>query len=137
MAPLLADFRALRARMQQQGLFCSNKAYYAFKLATNLSILAGAMLTLALGASSWWLLLTSAFLLGLFWQQTGQRQTPVTSFWLLLSSYSVKTKASVKSCVACRQQPAGTGLLCPLRILSFPPARKQALMLYPTAFKEV
>ena len=70
-APLLADFRALRARMQQQGLFCSNKAYYAFKLATNLSILAGAMLTLALGANSWWLLLTSAFLLGLFWQQTG------------------------------------------------------------------
>ena len=86
MAPLLADFRALRARMQQQGLFCSNKAYYAFKLATNLSILAGAMLTLALGANSWWLLLTSAFLLGLFWQQTGQQQTPAASFWLLLSS---------------------------------------------------
>ena len=79
MAPLLADFRALRARMQQQGLFCSSKAYYAFKLATNLSILGGAMATLALGATSWWLLLTSAFLLGLFWQQTGQRQTPAVS----------------------------------------------------------
>ena len=93
MAPLLADFRALRARMQQQGLFCSNKAYYAFKLATNLSILAGAMLTLARGANNWWLLLTSAFLLGLFWQQTGQRQASVASFWLLLSS-----------CTVCQQQ---------------------------------
>ena len=86
-APLLQDFRALRARLQQQGLFCSNKAYYAFKLATNLSILAGAMLPLALGANSWWLLFISAFLLGLFWQQTGQRQTPAVTFWLLVSSY--------------------------------------------------
>jgi acyl-lipid Delta6-acetylenase / acyl-lipid (9-3)-desaturase len=68
---LVADFRELRAAMQQQGLFNSSKVYYVYKLASTLAILGGALVTLVRYRESNLALVLSAFLLGLFWQQSG------------------------------------------------------------------
>lgn len=71
-SPLLEDFRNLRAALMSEGLFRSNKVYYVFKLASTGAILALALAMLFMAArSSWFAFVGSAFLLGLFWQQSG------------------------------------------------------------------
>nr|AEU04700.1 fatty acid delta-6-desaturase [Lobosphaera incisa] len=71
MPALLKDFRELRTRLQQQGLFRSNKLYYLYKVASTLSLLAAALAVLITQRDSWLGLVGGAFLLGLFWQQSG------------------------------------------------------------------
>lgn len=68
---LLRDFRAMRASFLKGGLFKSNKLYYVWKLLSTFSLLGGAVATLLAARESMLALVASAFLLGLFWQQTG------------------------------------------------------------------
>lgn len=66
------DVDALRNDLEREGMFQSNKLYYIFKVCFNYGILGTSMWLLhAYGDRSWTALLTSAFLLGLFWQQSG------------------------------------------------------------------
>jgi len=67
---LLEDFRKMRMDMIRDGLFESNKWYYVLKVMTNVSILV-ASIACIYRSCSWTSLLTSSFLLGLFWQQCG------------------------------------------------------------------
>ncbi|KAK9811695.1 hypothetical protein WJX72_008543 [[Myrmecia] bisecta] len=68
---LLKDFRELRTKLQQEGMFRSNKWYYLFKVVSNFSLLAAALCTLIMLREYMWGLVAAAFLLGLFWQQSG------------------------------------------------------------------
>lgn len=70
-SPLLTDFRALRSQMQRQGLFKCNKGYYVFKIASNFALLATAVSMFMLYCDHIWAYIISAFLIGLFWQQSG------------------------------------------------------------------
>lgn len=70
-SPLLTEFRALRSQMQRQGLFKCSKGYYIFKLASNFVLLAAAVSIFVLYSGHLWAYCLSAFLIGLFWQQSG------------------------------------------------------------------
>jgi len=67
---LLEDFRKLRADLVKDGMFASDKMFYCWKLSLNLAILVTSVGLLATD-SSWMSLLLAAFLLGLFFQQSG------------------------------------------------------------------
>ena len=71
--PLLRDFRALRVQARRQGLFKSNKLFYAWKVASTLALCVGAAAVALQGgrALSWAAYLASAALMGLFFQQSG------------------------------------------------------------------
>jgi len=68
---VVADFRELRSTLHKEGLFKSNKLWYAGLFTSIVSIAALSYAVLALGGSTWLGFLTSSFLLGLFWQQCG------------------------------------------------------------------
>ena len=62
----------LREEFKRDGLFESNKLYYAFKIVTNWSILAASVtLTIKYGSTAVLPTLAGAVLMGLFWQQSG------------------------------------------------------------------
>lgn len=67
---LLKDFRELRSSMVRNRLFESNKLYYAYKLLSTFSLLIASW-TIVAWSTSLLALLTSAFFLALFFQQTG------------------------------------------------------------------
>jgi acyl-lipid Delta6-acetylenase / acyl-lipid (9-3)-desaturase len=67
----VADVVQMRKDMVAQNLFLSSKPYYAYKIATNVSILTAAVLLLLSSIDSWPVVTASAFLLALFWQQCG------------------------------------------------------------------
>eukprot|EP00803_Ostreobium_quekettii_P006432 evm.model.scf_162EXC.11 EVM.evm.TU.scf_162EXC.11 scf_162EXC:68504-69934(-) len=68
---ILADFRKLRSALLAEGLFNSDKVFYAWKVTMNLAILTTAIATLVCSGDQWRYVLLSAFLLALFWQQCG------------------------------------------------------------------
>lgn len=70
-SPLLTDFRALRSQMQRQGLFKCRKGYYVFKILSNFALLAAAIGMFTLYCDRIWAYMVSAFLISLFWQQSG------------------------------------------------------------------
>ena len=68
---ILADFRKLRYKLIEEGMFNSNKFFYAWKLGSNFSILTSSVALLLYSGNRWAQTLLSAFLLALFWQQSG------------------------------------------------------------------
>jgi len=64
------DYRALRARVRRERLDVASPAYYVFKCASNLAILAGAFY-LVLGVGGTAAVAGAAALVALFWQQCG------------------------------------------------------------------
>lgn len=68
---ILRDFRDLRAKFIQLGLFDASKVYYARKILCNFALLASAIgLLMAASAGLHWFILSAVFL-GLFFQQSG------------------------------------------------------------------
>ena len=65
------DARELRTVFKDLGYFKSSKLYYAFKVASNLSLLGLALAILALFPGVYLATFVSACLVGLFWQQCG------------------------------------------------------------------
>ena len=57
--------------MQRQGMFKCNKGYYAFKIVSNFALLAAAIGMFTLYCDQLWAYVISAFLISLFWQQSG------------------------------------------------------------------
>lgn len=74
---LVADYRALRARLLARGAFRASLPYYAFKLASTAALAATSLAVLAAAASAdgaaatAGLAFASAATMGLFWQQSG------------------------------------------------------------------
>ncbi|KAL3692131.1 hypothetical protein R1sor_005782 [Riccia sorocarpa] len=67
---LLKDYRDLRTALQRAQMFKSNKLYYASKFATVFSLLA-ASLAIINWSQSFWAVLASSVVMGLYWQQCG------------------------------------------------------------------
>lgn len=65
------DARKLRALFKEQGLFKSNKLYYAFKCLSNISILATSITILTLNPGNTLAVFVAGLFLALFWQQCG------------------------------------------------------------------
>lgn len=66
------DIRQLRDKLTDLGYFRSNRLYYLYKFISTLSLCMASLLVLYLyGQQSTTAIITSAFLLGLFWQQCG------------------------------------------------------------------
>jgi len=63
-------YRNLRTQMISAGLFKTNFYYYAFKVLSNLALL-GAAVCCVIFSSSFWVNMSGAVLLALFWQQCG------------------------------------------------------------------
>jgi acyl-lipid Delta6-acetylenase / acyl-lipid (9-3)-desaturase len=61
----------MRRDMQALGMFKSSKAYYAYKLGTNVALLAASVALVASFPGSWAAVLAASLLLALFWQQCG------------------------------------------------------------------
>ena len=69
-ATLLTDFRALRTKLMQKGMFRADPLFYAWKTCLNFAIFVS-MAALLFASDGWGALLMAAFLLALFWQQMG------------------------------------------------------------------
>ena len=61
----------MRAEFLRDGLFRSSKLFYAWKVASNFTILGAALVLLSLAETSWLSFVLSACLLATFWQQSG------------------------------------------------------------------
>jgi acyl-lipid Delta6-acetylenase / acyl-lipid (9-3)-desaturase len=70
-AAYLADVVQMRREMQKLGMFKSSKAYYVYKVLSNVAMLSTSVATLVSFPGSWPALLLSSLVMGLFWQQCG------------------------------------------------------------------
>ena len=69
--PILRDFRDMHDAMRKDGLFETSWAFYAYKNASQLALLATSIALLFTSNGSYARLSAAACVLGLFWQQSG------------------------------------------------------------------
>ncbi|KAL2621894.1 hypothetical protein R1flu_002099 [Riccia fluitans] len=67
---LLKDYRELRSVLMRSQMFRSSKVYYIYKGLSNFAILAASLAVLN-WSTSFWAILLSSCLIGLYWQQCG------------------------------------------------------------------
>ncbi|KAL3692133.1 hypothetical protein R1sor_005784 [Riccia sorocarpa] len=67
---LLKDYRELRSLLLRSQMFKCSKAYYVYKAVTNFALLAASMAVIS-WSTTFWAVLLSSFLMGLFLQQCG------------------------------------------------------------------